>query len=307
MKEITYIIGHKNPDTDSVCAAIALARFKNTLEGGKEFIPARAGELNPETKFVLEKFNIPEPMLLENAEGKNLILVDHNESGQVIEGVNKAEVFEVIDHHKIGDFQSKRPIMYHAEPIGSTCSIIADFYFYHNVDLSKEIAGILLASILSDTVILRSPTTTEKDRKFAEKLAEITGLDIESFGLEVKKVNASIKGKTARDIIMGDFKQFSKNDFKYGIGQIEVVLFDEVLEHKSEILAELNKVKSENSLNLVVLMITNIVEESSKIWYSGDDNFIEKAFKQKPEDKQVYLEKWMSRKKQTVPAIESAL
>ncbi len=302
-----YVIGHKSPDTDSIVSAIAYANFKGKIDVDDEYIPARAGEINSETKYVLERFNVPVPELLTNAEGKNLILVDHNEMGQVVDGADKARIFEIIDHHKIGDIQTSAPILFHAEPVGSTGTIVADFYFYHKIPLSKEMASILLAAILSDTVIFKSPTTTEKDKQIAEKLNEIAGLDIEKFGMEVKSAKSDIKGKTANELIMSDFKEFEKDGYKYGVCQVEVVRYDEAEARKDEILKELEAVGASKGERLAVFMLTNIIDESTKLWFVGDEEVIRKAFKKEPVNNEVFLPGVMSRKLQVVPPIHEAI
>jgi len=157
-----YVFGHKSPDTDSVCSAIAYADFKRKTDSDNEYEAVILGEINPETEFVLKKFGIDIPKVLKDVKGKKVILVDHNHMDQTADDINKAEIMEIIDHHNIADVQTGQPIMFHAEPVGCTATIIADFYFYHKVKLDKNIAGILLASILSDTVIFRSSTSTEK-------------------------------------------------------------------------------------------------------------------------------------------------
>jgi len=307
MAEKIYVIGHKNPDTDSICAAIAYAHFKNKLEEEDEYVAVAAGPVNAETKFVLDYFKLDAPEILTDASGKKIILVDHNEMGQVIEGADKAEIFEIIDHHRIGDIQTGSPILFHAEPIGSTSTIVADFFFYHKVELPKEIAGILLAAILSDTVIFKSPTCTEKDKRIAMKLAEIAGLDPEKFGTEVKKAKSSIKGKSANELIMADFKEYKKGNIKYGIAQIEGVDYEEVDARKEELLRELNAMREAQGEELALLMVTNITKEETRLWVSGNREIVKKAFGKDVIDNEVLLPNVMSRKKQVVPEIEKVI
>lgn len=302
-----YVIGHKHPDTDSIVAAIAYAHFKGVIDQDDDYIPARAGDLNPETKFVLDKYKIPVPELLEDASGKKIILVDHNEMGQVVKGTSEAVILEIVDHHRLGDIQTSAPILFHAEPVGSTSTIIADFYFYHKVPLTKEMASILLAAILSDTVILKSPTTSEKDRVIADKLNEIVGVDLEEFGMEVKSAKSSIKGMTANEVIMKDFKELKKKNAKYGIGQIEVVHYDEALERREELMKELKNIKEAHGYKLAILMVTNIIEEATKLWFSGNAEIIKKALGKEPVGGEVYLPGVMSRKSQVVPKIQDVL
>ena len=302
-----YITGHKNPDTDCVISAIAYAYFKSKVDVDDNYIPVIAGEPNDETSYVLDRFKIKKPALITNASGKKIILVDHNEMGQVVDGTDKAIIFEIIDHHKIGGLQTGAPIMFHAEPVGSTCTIIADFIFYHQLPLTKELAGALLAGVLSDTVIFKSPTTTEKDRRIASKLADLSGLVINEFGLEVKKAKASIAKMSANDVIMKDFKEFSKNDYKYGIGQIEIVDYSEAVTRKKELLKELDNIRQVTGLKTTCLMVTNIITEETKLWVSGETAVITNAFKKPIKDSEVVLPGVLSRKKQVIPPIESVL
>ncbi|HDD72752.1 MAG TPA: manganese-dependent inorganic pyrophosphatase, partial [Candidatus Aenigmarchaeota archaeon] len=284
-------------------SAIAYARFKERVCEGR-YIPARAGDINPETRFVLEHFNIREPELLENAEGKKLILVDHNEATQAISGLEGAEILEVIDHHKV-NFRYDRPIYFLSKPLGSTATIIAEMFFSKGLEIEKGIAGILLSSILSDTVIFKSPTTTEMDREIAEKLAEISGIsDIQGFGIEIKKAKSSIKGLSASEVILSDFKDFDLRGKKVGIGQIEVVDMKEVLERKEEILQELNRIKDERGYALVILAATDIINEGSELLIAGDKSKVEEAFGKRIENSSVYIQGLMSRKKQITPALE---
>ncbi|ODS36469.1 MAG: manganese-dependent inorganic pyrophosphatase, partial [Candidatus Altiarchaeales archaeon WOR_SM1_79] len=219
-KDKIYIVGHKNPDTDSVCSAIGYAHFLR--EGGEDAVAARSGDVNPETWYVLDYFGFEPPQLLQDAGGKKVILVDHNEASQSPDNIDNAEIIGVLDHHRI-NFAQWSPIYFHTEPLGSTATIIAREYLYGDVELPKEIAGILLSSILSDTVVFKSPTTTQEDMDIAEMLAEIAEIDnIEEFGIDVKRAKASIKGKSAKDVIFSDFKDFNFSGKKVGIGQIEI-------------------------------------------------------------------------------------
>ncbi|MGC9310368.1 MAG: DHH family phosphoesterase, partial [Candidatus Aenigmatarchaeota archaeon] len=178
-----YVIGHKSPDTDSVASAIAYAHLKNAL-GEKNVVSAVAGEINSETKFILEAFGVKKPEVLKSASGKKLILVDHNEAGQAVDGFGEAELLEVVDHHKIGGIKTGNPIFFHNEPLGATGTIIASFYEQNGVEIPKEIAGLMMAAILSDTVLFKSLTCTEIDKKAVETLAKLCGRDPMSFGLE---------------------------------------------------------------------------------------------------------------------------
>ncbi len=300
-----YVVGHKSPDTDSVCSAIAYANLKN-MQGQKNVKPARAGELNLETKYVLDYFKVPAPEIITDATGKKLIIVDHNEVGQAIANIDKGDIQEVWEHHRIGDLQTPKPIFFHCEPVGSTATIIAEQYFNKNAKLTKEMAGILAASILSDTVIFKSPTCTDKDKQMVAKLQPIAGIDPQKFGMEMFKTKANLAVKSASDILNTDFKEFNFSGNKIGISQIEVMDTTDVKKKKADILKEMEKVKAAKGLVQVVLMVTDIMKEGSELWFVGDKKEVfEKAFGKKVVDNSIYVEKCMSRKKQVVPPLET--
>ncbi|MCK9187224.1 MAG: manganese-dependent inorganic pyrophosphatase [Candidatus Colwellbacteria bacterium] len=297
MKDI-YVIGHKNPDTDSVVSAIACAKIM-------DYKPAIAGDINKETDFILKKFGVSVPEKLENISGKQVFLVDHNENTQIADGWDSAEIVGVLDHHKI-NFSSLAPLFFHAEPLGATSSIIAKLYM-EKIRADASLAGILLSGILSDTVVFKSPTTTEDDKKIAEELASIAGIgNIEEFGVEIKKAGADISGRSVSDIVEGDFKEFNMGGKKIGIGQVELPDISVIENIEDDIIALLNKMK-ENKYEMAIMAITDIMNEGSKLLFSGDKNIIEKAFSVRTENNKTYIKGLMSRKKQLVPPLEKIL
>ncbi|HOF50410.1 MAG TPA: manganese-dependent inorganic pyrophosphatase [Candidatus Colwellbacteria bacterium] len=296
MDEI-YVIGHKNPDTDSICSAIVYASLKG-------YIPARQGELNKETAFVLDYFKVPVPQVLESGEGKKLVCVDHNEASQMITGWDKAEIVEIIDHHKI-NFNYGTPIYFHSEPIGCTATIIAK-QNQEAVKANPALAGLLLSAILSDTVIFKSPTATGEDRAMASLLAEASGIkDMISFGIELKTKNADIEGRSVEEIISSDFKDFDFNGKKIGIGQIEVAESGGIESKAKEIVDSLQSLK-QSGYEAVFFMATDIIKGGTRLFFVGDPVIVEKAFGAKPENNAIYLPGVMSRKKQIVPNLEKA-
>lgn len=298
MEDKIYVIGHKNPEPDSICSAIVLA-------GLKGYVPARAGEVNPDTLFILNRFNAVLPEKIENAEAKKLFLVDHNEISQMVDGGDKAELIGIIDHHKI-NLSYGLPIFIHTEPLGATATVVAKL-FWDEIIKNKSYCGLLLSAILTDTVVFRSVTTTEEDREMAKKLAEIAGIaDMEEFGIEIKKQNATLKGKDIAVIAGSDMKIFDFNGKKIAIGQVEIVDPDEIEERRLELLDCLRKTKEENNYELAAFMATDIIKEATELLFAGDPAIIEKAFAKKPENNSVYLEGVMSRKKQIVPELERA-
>ncbi|MCS7119216.1 MAG: manganese-dependent inorganic pyrophosphatase [Archaeoglobaceae archaeon] len=317
MVQEVYVVGHKNPDTDTVCSAIVFAYLWNKwretgalskimkIEGNA--IPAVQGELNAETKFVLEKFGIKAPLKLTDGSGKKIALVDHSERSQTVDNIDKAEIVAVVDHHKIGDITTPNPILFFNLPAGSTATVLKILFDKTGMIIPKELAGIMLASILSDTVIFKSATTTELDKKVAEELAKVVGImDITKFGVEVKGRLSEVQGMSAKEIIMRDFKDFNMGGKKVGIGQIELLDLSLIVNRKEEIYKELSKKKAEG-YHSVFLMLTDIMKEGTELLVITDDpKVVEKAFGKRLEGRSVWLDKVMSRKKQVVPPLEKA-
>lgn len=301
-KKTIYIIGHKQPDTDSICSPIAYAQYLK--QKGKNAVAVKSGDINSETKYVLDYFKVEVPETLIDAAEKTMILLDHNEKIQSPDNIDKAKIIEIIDHHKIV-FKYPIPIYFHSEPIGSTSTIIAKKYFGdENVKLTKQIAGILLSAILSDTVIFRSPTTTEQDTEIAKKLAQIAEIkNIEEFGIEIKKTKAILKGMSAEDIILSDFKIYEFGKIKIGGSQVEVLDLNEVNERKQELLEKIKKIAQKENYDILILMATDIIKQNSLLLFWEKENYIEKAFSKKPENNTLYLEGVMSRKKEVMPLL----
>ncbi len=313
--EVVYVVGHMNPDTDSVCSAIVFAYLLNQWKekGGLlkidgKAVPVIQGEPNPETKFVLEKFNVETPEILEDAEGKKVALVDFSEVSQAPKNIDKAEIIAIVDHHKIGDITTPNPILFVNLPVGCTATVLKKLFDWTGVEIPENLAGLMLSSILSDTVIFKSATTTDLDRKVAEELAKIVGIEnIEEFGIEVKAKLSAIEGLSARDILMRDFKDFDMSGNKVGIGQIELVDVKLVEGRKDELIEEMKKLKEEGNYHTIAFMLTDIIKEGTELLVVTDDpGVIEKAFGKKLEGYSVWLEGVMSRKKQVVPPFERA-
>jgi manganese-dependent inorganic pyrophosphatase len=275
----------------------------------KEAVPAAAGDINNETKFLLDYFKVPYPEKLTDATDKKLILVDHNEMAQAVDKLNMENIVEIVDHHKIGGLATGKPIFFLNEPVGATGGIIANLYEQNKVAISKEMAGLMMSAILSDTVLFKSPTCTPRDKASVEKLAKIAGVDPMAFGMELLKAKSDISSKSAKDILMGDFKKFDFSGTKAGVGQIEVMDLKDLEPKRKAILDEMNKMKDAEKLNMVVLMLTDVMKESSDILFVGDASAaagFEKAFGGKIANNSIYKEKVLSRKKQVIPPLEGA-
>jgi manganese-dependent inorganic pyrophosphatase len=305
------IIGHKRPDTDTVTSAIAYANLKNIM-GVKEALPAVAGDLNNETKFVLDYFKIPYPEKITDCQHrcKKVILVDHNDIAQAVDNLNIENVVEVVDHHMIGGFVRSKAIFFLTEPVGATGGIIASLYEQNKAPISREMAGLMMSAILSDTVLFKSPTSSPRDVVAVEKLARIAGVDPGKFGMELLRIKTNIASKSAKDILMGDFKEFNFSGTKFGVGQIEVMDLNDLTPKRASILEEMNKLKDSEKLAMIVMMLTDIMKEASDLLFVGNAaaaQGFEKAFGGKIVDNSIYREKVLSRKMQVVPLLEEAL
>ena len=309
-----YVVGHKKPDTDSVCSSIAFAYLLNEwkkqgcnlLKVDEEAVPAIPGEPNAETKFVLEKFGFSVPEMITDGEGKKIALVDHSDKVQSVDNIDKAEVIAVVDHHKIGDVTTPNPILFVNFPVGCTATVLKFLFDKTGVVVPKEIAGLLLSAILSDTVVFKSATTTEMDKKVAEELAKIVGIDdITQYGIEVKSKLSDISGMTAKQIITRDFKDYNMSGKKVGVGQIELIDLKAVENRVDEIYEELEKIKKEGGYHTVILMLTDIMKEGTELMVITDEpKIVEITFGKSLEGKSIWLPGVMSRKKQVVPPLE---
>ncbi len=301
MKKI--IIGHKNPDTDSIVSSVALASF---CEGSEA---VRAGDLNNETKFVFDKFGAIVPKLLKKAKGdENVILVDHNEASQIADGLKISQVEKIIDHHKIA-METQKPIFLRVEPIGSTASVIAKIYKEAGKKIPGKIAKLLLAGILSDTLNLASPTTTSEDKQIAKELNKVAKLDIKKFVQEMFKAKSSLKGISMREIIGQDYKEFEMGKNKVGIGVWETTDPETVDAKKKEVFDSLAKKKSDAGLDYIFFLVVDIIRQNSSMYIIGEDEkaLAEKVFGGKSEDDILTLKNIVSRKKQIVPPLTEAL
>ena len=293
-----YVVGHLNPDTDSIASAIAYSHFLK--ERHKHHVVAcRAGSLNSETKFVLKKFKTKSPQLLRNATNKNIIILDHNEIHQAVKNIREANILEIIDHHRIGDVETIHPIPFENEPRGSTASIIADRYSWFRIPMSRKIAGLILSAILSDTLLLKSPTTTPKDRTWARKLAKIAKVNIQKYGKEMLKAGCDISKHSVNKLILTDFKTYQSRGHKVGIAQIPVIGFQEILKKKKELLKEMTRLKTKGHYHSLFTMITDVLEGNSYLLFIAKEVEVKKKFRKKVlEPRIMYLPKVVSRKKQ---------
>lgn len=295
-----YIIGHKNPDTDSVISAIVYAKYK-----GEGYLPAISSEINGETKFILEKFGVEKPLLLETInENDSVILVDHNEPTQMKECIKNEQIIEILDHHKV-NISLSTPISITTKVYGSTASLVTEKLLEDKMEIDKITASLLLSAILSDTIIFKSPTTTQKDKDFVKILSEISGIEnITDYGIELFKKKAEVSSKNANQIINNDFKEFVFGEKKVGIGQIELIDANDILIRKDEMKDEMKNICSDKYFS-IILVVTDIMKEGSYLFVSGNENIIYTAFNISEDNN--YMQGVLSRKKQIVPVLENSL
>ncbi|MEQ8153948.1 MAG: putative manganese-dependent inorganic diphosphatase [Clostridiaceae bacterium] len=239
---------------------------------------------------------------------KKIIQVDHNERGQSVHGLEDAEILEIIDHHRVADIQTGNPIYFRNEPVGSTSTIVAKRFLENGITPSKESAGLLCGAIISDTLLFRSPTCTEIDITICKKLADIAGIELEKFAKEMFKAGTSLKGKTVDEIFNQDYKPFTIEDTKLGVAQVNTMDIEGFMPLKEEMLQYMEKKAKDNDLDLVVLLLTDILNEGSQILVVGSrPDIVENAFKVTLKDNTAFLPGVLSRKKQVIPPFTNVI
>ena len=239
---------------------------------------------------------------------KKVILVDHNERGQSIPGIEEADILEIVDHHRVADIQTVGPLLFRGEPLGSTATIVTRMFEEQDVEMPSHIAGLLLGAVVSDTLLFKSPTCTPVDTKIAKKLAQIAGVDIQEFAMEMFKAGTSLVGKTVDEIFNQDFKKFSFDNLQVGVAQVNSMDIEGFLPYKKDMLDYMNKFAEDNNLEFTLLLLTDIINANSEIFVGGPrPELVEKAFNVQLTDRQGTLEGVISRKKQVVPAITAVM
>ncbi|HAO5964803.1 TPA: manganese-dependent inorganic pyrophosphatase [Listeria monocytogenes] len=299
----TLVFGHKNPDTDTICSAISYAELKKAQ--GADIEAVRLGELNSETAFVLDYFQVTAPRLVQTVanEVSEVALVDHNERQQSVDDIDDVTVTAVVDHHRIANFETSDPLYYRAEPVGCTTTILLKMFRENEVEVSKTVAGLMLSAIISDTLLFQSPTCTQEDKVAAQKLAQIADVDIQSYGMEMLKAGADVSKKTVAELLL-DAKEFNMNDNKVEIAQINVVDVNDVLSRRAEVEALMTQNIVDKGLNLYLFVITNILtNDSVGIAIGSKTAVVEEAYGVKFVENQAPLKGVVSRKKQVVPIL----
>ena len=302
----TYIFGHKNPDTDSICSALVYADLKKSL--GQNVEALRLGTINKETEFVLKYTEVEAPRLASEVDEKieQVILVDHNEFQQSLDDIRDVKILEVIDHHRIANFETSDPLYFRAEPVGCTATILNKLFKENDVEVSKTNAILLISAIVSDTLLFKSPTCTEEDVQAAKELAEIAGIDVEEYGLEMLKAGTDLSDKSIPELLSMDAKEFTMGNAKVEIAQINAVDIDAIYEQQAEIEKEIEKIIEEKDLDLFLLAVTDIINSNSEVLALGNASTnVEDAFKVQLEMNRALLKGVVSRKKQIVTNLEA--
>ena len=302
------VVGHSNPDTDSVTAAIAFANLLNAQgQDAVACMQTSADKLNPESKTVLEKFGLAAPQELTDVAGKQVALVDFSDIAQAPANIGDAEVVAIVDHHKIGDVTTNMPILFNAQPVGCTGTVLNQMYKINNIEIPKDIAGGMLCAILSDTVNFKSPTCTDADKAAVAELKVIAGVDdTDSLFMDMLKAKSAVAGVPMKDLVFRDYKDFDMKGNKIGVGQLELATLDQVADIRDDLYKTLQEVKADGR-HSVLLMLTDVVKEGTDLMIVSDDvSLIEGAFDGKLEGNSMWIDGMMSRKKQTVPNLQKA-
>lgn len=299
-----YVVGHKTPDTDSIVAAISLAYLKNKID--EDYIPVRQGEMAPESVFVLDYFGVDYPLVKNKFAGEKVYLVDYSDLNQAPDDIGDATILGIVDHHKLGDITTSTPLECWIRPVGCSNTIIKEMYDFYKIEIPKEIAGIMLCAILSDTVMFKSPTCTKVDIDAVKALADIAQVsDYMAIGLKMINVKSNIKGVPLRDLVHRDYKIFNMNGSKVGVGQLEVLdlsVFDSIKEKLQE---EIKIIKEEGLYHTVALLLTDVTKEGSELLFVSNENDVMiSAFSEESQDGKIWLDGVLSRKKQIIPQLE---
>ena len=306
MEKEVFIFGHKNPDTDSICASLVSERL-NKKNGWNCTVAKRLGKVNKETQYVLDYLKIDAPEMLDKVEeGQAVCLVDHNEFNQSVEGIENARILSVTDHHRVANFETSEPLYYTAKPYGCTATILYEEFKQFGHEIDKKEAVLMISAIISDTLLLKSPTTTKKDEQALKELSEIAKIDVNTYGIEMLKAGTDLSEFSEEELINLDAKKFEKDNIKYKIAQVNTVSIDDVLKNQVKLEEEINKKIKEEGLDLFVFVITDILNNNSEILVLGNrSDIISKQVELK--NNRAFLEGVVSRKKQIVPFVEKGI
>lgn len=297
----TYIFGHKNPDTDSIISSIVMADFERKM-GNPDAVACRLGMVNKETEYVLNYVGVEAPVLIEDLEnGAEVIVVDTANPGELIPNLNNVKIKRIVDHHQVL-LSTGYPLFYRAEPVGCTETIMYKLYRENNFEIDKKIATLMMSAIISDTLLLKSPTCTDDDRRILKELAQIAEVDYEAYGMDMLKAGTDLSSFSIDEILHLDAKAIALKDVKSLIAQVNTASIPEVMKMKTDLEARMKEIIAEDGLDLFLLLITDIVNSNSQVIALGKSaNLVEKAYGVTLQDNTALLKGVVSRKKQVVP------
>jgi manganese-dependent inorganic pyrophosphatase len=301
--ENIIVLGHQNPDTDTIVSTIVYSQIKKKM--GLNTKAGRLGEPNKETKFVLSFFKQEAPELIESVKEKQVVLLDHNEGSQSAVDIKEAEIIEIVDHHYIGNLSTPKPIYCRFEPIGSTSSIVFKLAQEKKIKLNKIQAGLLLAGLISDTLFLTSPTTTQEDKKIFKELVKISKVNAKKLADQMFQAKSDISGMDIKDIVKADYKEFSFKNTKIGIGVFETAKPEVMSPKDDKIFEELEKLKQDQKTDFCFFLVVDILKQNSVLYLIGqkEQEVAEQVFKGKMSGKKMLLPGVVSRKKQVLPPL----
>lgn len=302
------VFGHRNPDTDAIGAAIGLAELESA--SGTDIEAVALGEPNVETRYALDYFGLPAPRVIERAgdEVDEVMLVDHNERQHSVSDIDDVTVRKVVDHHRVANFASIEPLYFRVEPVGCTCTILTTMFAENEVEITRPIAGIMLSAIVSDTLLLRSPTTTDTDRRRAAELARIAGVDLDEYGDALLRAGTGLGDEPATTLIRRDAKIYTLGVTTVRIGQLNTVDNAEILDRSEEFLAAMRAERAETGDDLFLLFITDVLTSDSDLLVVGEPlDAVERALDLQIADGHAVAKGIVSRKKQIVPPLTREL
>lgn len=300
------VFGHQNPDTDAIASSYGFDYLSQKAFGLDTEVVA-LGTPNEETAFALDYFGVEAPRVVESAKAEGaeqVILTDHNEFQQSIADIREVEVYGVVDHHRVANFETANPLYMRVEPVGSASSIVYRMFKENGIDVPKAIAGMLLSGLISDTLLLKSPTTHVSDHRVAEELAELAEVNLEAYGMSLLKAGTNLASKSEAELIDIDAKTFELNGNAVRVAQVNTVDISEVLERQEAIEAAIKDAMAAEGYSDFVLMVTDIVNSNSEILAIGANlDKVEAAFNFTLENNHAFLAGAVSRKKQVVPQL----
>ncbi len=304
--EEVLVYGHKNPDSDAICTSIAYANLRNMIVKNQKSTAVRIGELNEETKYALEYFGVESPSYVADISGRKVVLIDHNERTQTADGFENAKVLELIDHHRIANFKTDEPLKARVEPYGCTSTIVCEMYQEKNIVPCKQMAGMMLSAIISDTLLFKSPTCTQNDVQACKYLAPLAEVDLNSYGMDMLKAGTNLSHKSEYEILNMDMKIFELEKGRFGIAQVNTVNESDMLVKKNDFIKEIEKMIVDLKLEGFMFVITNILTNNSVAIVRGNRvDILETAFGKATND-EIILNGVVSRKKQIVPPLTRA-